>query len=80
MLAPKVCLPDAFHQHIIMIQCPLALVDDPNYVKALQRRAASNERINSWSSLVTAQEGTVLKNLGILFQSINPHRRLHFPS
>lgn len=34
-----------------------ALLDDPQYVKALQRRAASNETIGSWSSLTAAQEG-----------------------
>ncbi|KAF7339889.1 Tetratricopeptide repeat protein 1 [Mycena venus] len=45
--------------------CTEALLDDPNYVKVLQRRAASNEKINSWSSLTTAQEdyGTLLKIL-----------------
>ncbi|KAJ7462670.1 hypothetical protein B0H11DRAFT_89815 [Mycena galericulata] len=37
--------------------CSQALLDDPNYVKALQRRAASNEKINTWSSLTAAQEG-----------------------
>ncbi|KAF9015352.1 hypothetical protein BDQ17DRAFT_1340910 [Cyathus striatus] len=36
--------------------CSQALHDDPTYVKALQRRAASNEEINSWSSLTAAQE------------------------
>src|SRR5882762_4601267 len=34
-----------------------ALLDHPKYIKALQRRAASNEQINSWSSLTSAQEG-----------------------
>ena len=34
-----------------------ALSDDPHYVKALQRRAASNEKIGTWSSLTSAQEG-----------------------
>ncbi|KAJ7655098.1 TPR-like protein [Mycena polygramma] len=45
--------------------CSEALLDDPNYVKALQRRAASNEKINSWSSLTSAQEdyATLLKIL-----------------
>lgn len=37
-----------------------ALSDDPHYVKALQRRAASNEKIGTWSSLTSAQEGPVL--------------------
>lgn len=35
----------------------VALVDDPKYVKALQRRAASNEILGTWSSLTSAQEG-----------------------
>ncbi|KAJ7919153.1 TPR-like protein [Mycena leptocephala] len=45
--------------------CSQALLDDPNYVKALQRRAASNEKIDSWSSLTAAQEDytTLLKIL-----------------
>ncbi|KAK7064463.1 Tetratricopeptide repeat protein 1 [Favolaschia claudopus] len=45
--------------------CTEALLDDPNYVKALQRRAGSNEKINSWSSLTAAQEDytTLLKIL-----------------
>ncbi|KAJ3870103.1 TPR-like protein [Lentinula novae-zelandiae] len=40
-----------FPQHKI-----LALLDDPHYVKALQRRAASNEQLNTWSSLSSARE------------------------
>ncbi|KAG6887793.1 hypothetical protein C0995_012697 [Termitomyces sp. Mi166 len=36
--------------------CSQALLDDPQYVKALQRRAASNEILGSWSSLTAAQE------------------------
>jgi len=36
--------------------CTEALKDDPKYIKALQRRAASNEKIDSWSSLSSAQE------------------------
>ncbi|EJF67007.1 TPR-like protein [Dichomitus squalens] len=36
--------------------CTEALQDDPKYIKALQRRAAANEQINSWSSLASAQE------------------------
>ncbi|KAJ7102207.1 TPR-like protein [Mycena belliarum] len=45
--------------------CSQALLDDPSYVKALQRRAASNEKINTWSSLTSAQEdyATLLKIL-----------------
>ncbi|KAF8559268.1 hypothetical protein OG21DRAFT_1493199 [Imleria badia] len=36
--------------------CSQALSDDPHYVKALQRRATSNEKIGTWSSLTSAQE------------------------
>ncbi|KZP32373.1 hypothetical protein FIBSPDRAFT_907413 [Athelia psychrophila] len=36
--------------------CTKSLLDDPTYVKALQRRAASNTKINSWSSLSGGQE------------------------
>ncbi|KZT21656.1 TPR-like protein [Neolentinus lepideus HHB14362 ss-1] len=36
--------------------CTEALLDDPGYVKALQRRAACNEKIGTWSSLTSAQE------------------------
>ncbi|EMD42203.1 hypothetical protein CERSUDRAFT_42893, partial [Gelatoporia subvermispora B] len=46
--------------------CSEALRDDPIYIKALQRRASSNEHINSWSSLSSAQEAdyeTLLKLL-----------------
>jgi len=45
--------------------CSQALIDDPQYVKALQRRASSNEAVNSWSSLTAAQEDytTLLKLL-----------------
>ncbi|KAF9499844.1 hypothetical protein BDN71DRAFT_1441453 [Pleurotus eryngii] len=36
--------------------CTQAILDDPEYVKALQRRAAANEQLNTWSSLSSAQE------------------------
>jgi len=36
--------------------CTEALADDPHYIKALQRRAASNEIIASWSALTSARE------------------------
>jgi hypothetical protein len=32
-----------------------ALRDKPDYLKALQRRADSNEKLNTWSSLTAAQ-------------------------
>ena len=38
----------------------LALLDDPEYVKVLQRRAASNEALGTWSSLSAAQGGVKL--------------------
>ncbi|KAF5368341.1 hypothetical protein D9758_002423 [Tetrapyrgos nigripes] len=37
--------------------CTEALHDDPHYIKALQRRAASNNKLDTWSSLTSAQEG-----------------------
>ncbi|KAI0721307.1 hypothetical protein C8T65DRAFT_229069 [Cerioporus squamosus] len=40
----------------VVAACTEALKDDPKYIKALQRRATANERINSWSSLSGAQE------------------------
>ena len=36
----------------------VALEIDKNYVKALQRRAAANDRLSTWSSLTSAQDGT----------------------
>ncbi|KAH7334554.1 hypothetical protein B0J17DRAFT_577302, partial [Rhizoctonia solani] len=35
--------------------CTEALIDDPTYIKALQRRAASNEVIGTWSALTSAE-------------------------
>ena len=35
----------------------IALLDDPTYTKALERRANSNDTINTWTSLTAAQEG-----------------------
>ncbi|KAK0208555.1 TPR-like protein [Desarmillaria ectypa] len=45
--------------------CSQALIDDPKYMKALQRRASSNDHIGSWASLASAQEdyNTLLKVL-----------------
>ncbi|CDO76628.1 hypothetical protein BN946_scf184868.g42 [Trametes cinnabarina] len=40
----------------VVSACTEALKDDPSYIKALQRRAAANEEIGSWSSLTSAQE------------------------
>jgi hypothetical protein len=37
--------------------CTEALRVDPHHVKALQRRAAANERVSTWSSLTSAKEG-----------------------
>ncbi|KAF8203084.1 hypothetical protein BJ912DRAFT_1028781 [Pholiota molesta] len=36
--------------------CSQAILDDPAYVKARERRAASNEIIGTWTSLTSAQE------------------------
>ncbi|TFK40974.1 hypothetical protein BDQ12DRAFT_733323 [Crucibulum laeve] len=36
--------------------CSKALLDDPLYLKALHRRATSNEALDSWTSLTAAQE------------------------
>ncbi|KAI0348455.1 TPR-like protein [Trametopsis cervina] len=40
----------------VVTACTEAIRDDPTYVKAIQRRAASGEKLNTWSSLSTAQE------------------------
>ncbi|KZT41390.1 hypothetical protein SISSUDRAFT_1042979 [Sistotremastrum suecicum HHB10207 ss-3] len=36
--------------------CTEALADDPSYIKALYRRATSNDALGTWSSLTSAQE------------------------
>ena len=36
-----------------------ALLDDPEYVKVLQRRASSHEMLGTWSSLSAARDGIV---------------------
>ncbi|KAJ3737019.1 TPR-like protein [Lentinula guzmanii] len=55
--------------------CTEALRDDPNYIKVLQRRAASNEQLNTWSSLSSAQEdyNTLL---GLVPESSNESREV----
>lgn len=35
----------------------VAILDDPTYIKALERRAASNEILNTWTSLTSVQDG-----------------------
>ncbi|KAG9124689.1 hypothetical protein FRC07_010611 [Ceratobasidium sp. 392] len=52
-----------------------ALIDDPKYVKALQRRASSNEAIGSWSALSSA-ESDYTTLLEILPPSSQPPIRL----
>lgn len=37
--------------------CNQSLLDDENYIKALHRRAQSNEKLGTWTSLTSAQEG-----------------------
>jgi hypothetical protein len=44
----------------ILMYTSSALKDDPLYVKALQRRATSNEALNTWTSLAAAQEGALI--------------------
>ncbi|KAG8993900.1 hypothetical protein FRB90_000570 [Tulasnella sp. 427] len=43
------------HEEAVRL-CTEALVDDPNYIKALHRRATSNELVGSWTSLSDAQK------------------------
>ncbi|KAG2149804.1 TPR-like protein [Suillus cothurnatus] len=50
--------------------CTQSLLDDPCYIKALQRRAASNEHLDTWSSLTQAQED--YKSLLELLPSTSP--------
>ncbi|KIY45356.1 hypothetical protein FISHEDRAFT_49252, partial [Fistulina hepatica ATCC 64428] len=52
--------------------CTQALLDDPHYVKALQRRASCNETIGSWSSLTSATE-----DYTTLLQELPPHSVQH---
>ncbi|KAG8736055.1 hypothetical protein FRC10_009859, partial [Ceratobasidium sp. 414] len=52
-----------------------SLLDDPKYVKALQRRASSNESIGSWSALSSA-ESDYTTLLEILPPSSQPPIRL----
>ncbi|CAE6517937.1 unnamed protein product [Rhizoctonia solani] len=35
--------------------CTEALIDDPKYIKALQRRASSNEAVGTWTALASAE-------------------------
>ena len=44
---------------LIYINVASALADDPTYIKALQRRAACNEQLGTWSSLTGAQDGMI---------------------
>ncbi|KAH7915346.1 TPR-like protein, partial [Hygrophoropsis aurantiaca] len=50
------CLMNVGEQKDVVEACTQALLDDPSYIKALQRRAAANEKINTWTSLTHAQE------------------------
>ncbi|KAI6136796.1 TPR-like protein [Pisolithus sp. B1] len=53
--------------------CTSALEDDPHYIKALQRRAAASEKVDSWSSLARAQDD--YKLLLELFPANSPEKR-----
>lgn len=59
LLRPVLKVRHAVPSHRISLEehLDLALLDDPDYVKALQRRATCNEILNTWSSLAAAQEG-----------------------
>lgn len=54
-----------------------ALKDKPTYVKALQRRATANEKLNTWTSLSAALEDyTLLSQLPDTPASLKPSIRL----
>ncbi|CAE6536336.1 unnamed protein product [Rhizoctonia solani] len=55
--------------------CTEALTDDPKYIKALQRRASSNEVIGTWSALTSA-ESDYTTLLDLLPPSSKSHTRL----
>lgn len=46
--------------NLILVDYYPALLDDPDYVKALERRATCNDILNTWSSLASAKEGNIL--------------------
>jgi hypothetical protein len=51
------------HDNVVfLISIDPALKDDPSHIKALTRRAAANESLDTWTSLTAAREG----QLGIL--------------
>jgi len=56
--------------------CSEALLDDPDYTKALQRRATSNVELSTWSSLTSAQED-YNKLLTILPESSDEVKEIH---
>lgn len=70
MLVLQVMILD-WNMHLFPEHKILALLDDPHYVKALQRRAASNEQLNTWSSLSSAREGASL------YYDVNQYLRTH---
>ncbi|KAG1725131.1 TPR-like protein [Suillus lakei] len=53
--------------------CTQSLLDDPHYIKALQRRAVSNEQLSTWSSLTQAQED--YKSLLELLPPTSPRKK-----
>ncbi|KAF8807585.1 hypothetical protein BYT27DRAFT_7165446 [Phlegmacium glaucopus] len=59
--------------------CSQALLDDPTYTKALERRASSNDAINTWTSLTAVQEdyNSLLKLVTSPSQLTDIKRKLH---
>jgi len=49
--------------------CGEALIDEPNYVKALHRRATANEKIGTWSGISAALEGELTEDMSRLTQN-----------
>ncbi|KAG8700313.1 hypothetical protein FRC09_006031, partial [Ceratobasidium sp. 395] len=68
------CVKQGDHEGAVKA-CTEALIDDPKYIKALQRRASSNEIIGSWSALSSA-ESDYTALLDLLLPSSQPAIRL----
>jgi hypothetical protein len=69
--ALKVCFRRSLY--FMSIHVSTALLDDPDYVKALERRATCNDTLNTWSSLTSAQEG---KHINLSCSNRSPRSRI----